>query len=54
MLSNAGKEVCPEIAKTSLFDLSLASSIAKLYGFAGFRVVPEVFRAESDPEMGFG
>jgi hypothetical protein len=31
---------CVEIAKISLIDLSLASSIDKLYGFAGFRVVP--------------
>lgn len=46
-----GKEVCPEIPKTSFIDLSLASSIAKLYGFGGFRVVPEIFRAESDPKV---
>jgi hypothetical protein len=54
MLSNAGKEVCPEIAKTSLFDRSLASSIAKLYAFVGFRVVPEVFSGRTDPKVCFG
>jgi len=35
--------VCLGTPRTDPFDLSLASSIAKLYGFAGFRVVPEVF-----------
>jgi hypothetical protein len=50
----AGKEVCPEIAKTSLIELSFASSIAKLYGFVGFRVVPEVFSGRTDPKVWFG
>ena len=36
--------VCREIAKTSLIDLSLACSIEKLYCFADFGVVREVFR----------
>ncbi len=45
---------CSEIAKTSLIGLSLAPSIAKLYGFAGLRVFPEVFGAESGPKMGLG
>jgi hypothetical protein len=27
---------CPEIAKSSLIDLSLACSIGTLYGFGGF------------------
>jgi len=49
-LSTAGREVCLEIAKTSLFDLSLTSSIAKLYGFAGFGVFPEVFSGGIRPE----
>jgi hypothetical protein len=38
-LSTAGKQVCPARAKNSVIELSLASSIAKLYGFIGFRVV---------------
>ena len=53
-LSTAGREVCLEIAKTSLFDRSLASSIAKLYAFVGFRVVPEVFSGRTDPKVCFG
>jgi hypothetical protein len=46
--------VCPETAKTSLIDISLACSIVKSYSFAGFGVVQEVFRAESDPKIWFG
>ena len=43
-----------EIAKTSLIDLSLACSVATLYGFTGFGVVQEVFSGESDPKMRLG
>ncbi|MGA2731759.1 MAG: hypothetical protein ABSG35_03995 [Syntrophobacteraceae bacterium] len=32
----------------------LASSIAKLYGFVGFRDVPEVFSGRTDPKAWFG
>lgn len=48
--STAGKKVCPEIAKTSLIDLSLACSIGKSYGFEGFDVVREVFSSRTRPE----
>jgi|GEM_PF-5861867 hypothetical protein len=40
-----------KLKKTSLIDLSLACSIAKLYGFAGNGVVLEVFRTASDPKI---
>jgi hypothetical protein len=51
---NRGEAGVSEIAKTSLIDLSLASSIAKLYGSTGFRVVPEVFSGRNDPKVWFG
>ncbi len=43
----------PETAETGLLHLSLACWIMKSYGLVGFKVVAEVFRAESDPKMQF-
>ena len=51
---NCGYGVRPESVKTSLIDFSLARSIGESYGFGGFGVAPEVFRAESDLKMWFG
>jgi len=48
--STAGREVCPEIAKTSLIDLPLACALGKSYSFAGFGVVPEVFSGRMQPD----
>jgi hypothetical protein len=53
-LSTAGENACPKTAKTGLIDLSLAFSIAKLYGFVDFRGVPEVFPGRTDPKVWFG
>jgi len=50
----AGKEVYPGIGNTSLIDVSLASSIARLYDFDGFRVVREVFSGRTDLKVLFG
>jgi hypothetical protein len=41
--SNAEMVVCPETGKISLIDISLACSIVKSHGFAGYGVVPEAF-----------
>jgi len=49
-LSTAAVEGCPEIAKTSPIGISLACLIGKLYGFAGFEVVPEVVSDRSQPQ----
>jgi hypothetical protein len=46
----AGMLLCPEIAKAGLIDLMLTYSIGKLYGFAGFGVVQEVFPGRIRPE----
>ena len=40
------EEVCPNTAKTSLLDVSLAYSIGKSYGFGGFTSAAEVFQAK--------
>ena len=42
--------MCPEIPRTNLIDISLASSIVESYGFAGFAVVPEVSQGGIRPE----
>jgi hypothetical protein len=49
-LSTVAVEGRPEIAKTSPIGISLACLIGKLYGFAGFEVVPEVVSDRSQPQ----
>ena len=46
--------MCPEIAKTSLIDLALASSIAELYCFGGFGAAGKFFKQKSNLNMQFG
>jgi|GEM_PF-2128485 hypothetical protein len=48
------EEVCPEIARTSAFGVSLACSIGKLYDFAVYRVVEGFFPGGIRLKMGFG
>ena len=50
MADNCGEGGVSEIAKSSIIGLVLAFSIAKLYGFAGLRVFPEVFSGRIRPE----
>jgi hypothetical protein len=42
--------VCPETAKIGLIDLSLAWLIGKLYGFASFEIIQEVFSGKIRPK----
>jgi hypothetical protein len=46
-------EMCPEIAKISLIDISLACSIGKSYGSQAMGLFQEFFRAETDPKVRF-
>jgi hypothetical protein len=43
---DSGTQMCPEMAKDGLMDISLACSIEESYGFAGFGVAWEVIRAK--------
>jgi len=47
-----GKMYVLKLQKTSLIALSLACSMAKLYGFAGFGVIQEVFSGRIRPQNG--
>ena len=53
-VTNCGEEVCPEIAKTSLIDFSLAYSIGKLYALGASGAQRRFFGQKSDPNMQFG